>query len=122
MAEKLICAHCGEDCGKDPVIYDGKPFCCQGCRTVYQLLEENKLGQYYTLMDIPQGVKTDENASSSSRYAFLDKEEIKRKLLEFSNEQFSRVYLLYPCHSLQQLYLASREPSPNASRDCDFDG
>lgn len=96
MAEKLICAHCGEDCGKDPVIYDGKPFCCQGCRTVYQLLEENKLGQYYTLMDIPQGVKTDENASSSSRYAFLDKEEIKRKLLEFSNEQFSRVTFYIP--------------------------
>ena len=97
MAEKLICAHCGEDCGKDPVIYDGKPFCCHGCRTVYQLLEENRMGQYYSLMDIPQGVRAaEDDTTSSSRFAFLDRDEIKQQMLEFSNEQFARVTFYIP--------------------------
>ncbi len=97
MTEKIFCAHCGEDCGKDPVMFQGKPFCCYGCQTVYQLLEENKLGQYYSMMDIPAGVKTNDNHGASSlKYAFLDREEVQQKLLEFSNEHFARVTFYIP--------------------------
>ncbi len=41
------CVHCGEDCGKDPVMWDDKHFCCYGCKTVYQILNEKKLGIPY---------------------------------------------------------------------------
>ena len=40
------CIHCGQDCGKNPVIWDEKPFCCNGCSMVYQILAEKKLDRY----------------------------------------------------------------------------
>ncbi|RLD94610.1 MAG: hypothetical protein DRJ13_14775, partial [Bacteroidetes bacterium] len=47
------CIHCGADCGKHPVVWNDMPFCCNGCKTVYQLLNENKLFSYYNLDDTP---------------------------------------------------------------------
>ncbi|MCK5731198.1 MAG: heavy metal translocating P-type ATPase metal-binding domain-containing protein, partial [Draconibacterium sp.] len=43
------CVHCGADCGKNPVVWNDEKFCCNGCKTVYQLLNENKLYNYYNL-------------------------------------------------------------------------
>lgn len=97
MAEKVLCVHCGEDCGKNPVFHDGKPFCCHGCKAVYQLLQEKQMGQYYTLMDLPSGVRAESKPSTDySRFAFLDREEVKEKLLEFSTEQYARVTFYIP--------------------------
>ncbi|MGC8866109.1 MAG: heavy metal translocating P-type ATPase [Bacteroidales bacterium] len=97
MAEQILCVHCGEDCGKNPVFYDGKPFCCHGCKAVYQLLQEKQMGQYYTLMDLPSGIRTEPQPTPDySRFAFLDREEVKEKLLEFSTQQYARVTLFIP--------------------------
>lgn len=42
------CAHCGLDLGSDHRQQDG-PFCCQGCRTVHQLIHGAGLDRYYEL-------------------------------------------------------------------------
>jgi P-type Cu2+ transporter len=42
------CIHCGLDLGKSHDPADG-PFCCQGCRTVYQLINETGLDRFYDL-------------------------------------------------------------------------
>lgn len=44
---KESCAHCGEDCTKEIIKLDEKSFCCDGCKTVYQILKDNDLCQYY---------------------------------------------------------------------------
>ena len=56
MSEKIECIHCGEDCGRSPIVWEGKNFCCEGCKTVYQLLNENKLSGYYDIYETP-GIK-----------------------------------------------------------------
>ncbi len=88
------CVHCGEDCGKHPVIYDDKPFCCHGCKTVYQILDQQNLKQYYEIKPMP-GKKV-EQEEVGDKYAFLDLEEIKEKLLTFSDGDTSKVDLFIP--------------------------
>jgi Cu+-exporting ATPase len=88
------CIHCGADCGKNPVIWDDKPFCCNGCKTVYQLLHENKLYNYYKLDETP-GVKV-ETTEFGNKYAFLDNAEVKEKLINFTEGSISKVKFFIP--------------------------
>lgn len=92
MAE---CVHCGQDCGKNPVLWDEKSFCCNGCSMVYRILSEKKLDRYYNMMPTP-GIRLDQENSSGTRYAYLDSDEIKLKLLDFSDGGISRVNLFIP--------------------------
>jgi len=92
MAE---CIHCGQDCGKNPVIWDEKPFGCNGCSMVYQILSEKKLDRYYDMMQTP-GIRLDQENTSGTRYAYLENNEIRLKLLDFSDGGISRVNLFIP--------------------------
>jgi Cu+-exporting ATPase len=88
------CIHCGEDCGKSPVVWQEKPFCCEGCKTVYQLLNENKLENYYTMYDNP-GIKV-EVQDYGNKYAWLDKQEVIDKVVYFTEGEYSKVKLYIP--------------------------
>jgi len=88
------CVHCGSDCGKNPVVWEEKSFCCNGCLTVYQLLNENKLYNYYDLEEKP-GIKV-ETTAFGNKYEFLEKEEIREKLISFSEGGISKVKFFIP--------------------------
>jgi len=88
------CIHCGDDCGKHPVMWEDKPFCCHGCKTVYQILNEKNLKQYYEIGEMP-GIKV-ETEETGDKYAFLDLDEIKEKLLDFSDAGVSKITLFVP--------------------------
>jgi len=88
------CIHCGEECGKYPVEWNGKIFCCHGCLTVYQLLDQNRLYKYYEIENNP-GIKV-EQPDFDSKYAYLDNEEIKDKLIDFSDGEISKITLYIP--------------------------
>ena len=89
--ENKKCIHCGEDCGRYPIIWDDKAFCCNGCKTVYQLLNEKQMYTYYEMEKNP-GVRVDEH-EFGSKFAYLDDEEIISKLLEFKDGDYSKVTL-----------------------------
>ncbi|WP_372640093.1 heavy metal translocating P-type ATPase [Ancylomarina sp.] len=89
-----VCIHCGDDCGKHPVIWDGKPFCCSGCSTVFQLLNDNALCSYYNIESTP-GIKIEEG-KFKEKFAFLDDEEISSKLYEFSEDAIRKVSFYIP--------------------------
>ncbi len=88
------CVHCGEDCGKKPVMWDDKYFCCYGCQTVYQILNEKKLEKYYEIQPM-SGIKIDRKGVGD-KYAYLDNEDIAGSLLAFSEGGFSKVTLFIP--------------------------
>ncbi len=73
-----VCYHCGENC-EEILEYANKYFCCNGCKTVYEILESNELSYYYELEERP-GVSQNRKKAS---FAFLDNEEIAAKLLDF---------------------------------------
>jgi Cu+-exporting ATPase len=75
-------------------MWEDKPFCCEGCKTVYQILNENKLSSYYDIYETP-GIKV-ELQDFGSKYAYLDKEEIRDKLIYFTEGEYSKVKLYIP--------------------------
>ena len=88
------CVHCGEDCGKHPVMWDEKPFCCYGCKTVYEILNVKKLDKYYEIEPM-SGIKV-EQTDVGDKYAYLDLDEIREKILSFSDSGISKVNLFIP--------------------------
>ncbi len=84
--EKLVCYHCGLKMSESETVwFDGKPFCCNGCKTVYEILNQNKLSKYYTINETP-GIKTDQiDAEIKQKYAYLDQPDIEKQLLEFDD-------------------------------------
>ncbi len=75
------CYHCGLDCGKSPVQFNDKCFCCNGCKTVYEILNQNELSCYYDLEQTPGTIPKE----IKGKFDYLDNEEIITKLLEFSD-------------------------------------
>ncbi|MBL4560497.1 MAG: heavy metal translocating P-type ATPase metal-binding domain-containing protein [Labilibaculum sp.] len=92
--KKYICVHCGDDCGSHPVIWDDKPFCCNGCSTVYQILHENELCTYYNFESNP-GIKIDAG-KYKKKFAFLDDNEIAEQLYEFSEGNIRKLSFYIP--------------------------
>jgi len=88
------CIHCGADCGKTPVEWQGMKFCCNGCKTVYQLLNENKLYTYYNIEQSP-GIKV-ETEDFGNKYAYLDREDIQEKIFEFREGNVVKVKFYVP--------------------------
>ncbi len=92
----LTCAHCGDDCGKHPVVLNDQAFCCMGCQTVFQLLNTNKLGKYYEISSMP-GIKVgNDQIPDDEKYAYLDLDEIRDRLLDFSDSGISKVRFFVP--------------------------
>lgn len=88
------CVHCGEDCGKHPVLWEEKPFCCYGCKTVYEILGAKQLDKYYEIEPM-SGIKV-EQTDMGDKYAYLDLDEIREKILLFSDGGISKVNLFIP--------------------------
>ncbi|MBN2176015.1 MAG: heavy metal translocating P-type ATPase metal-binding domain-containing protein, partial [Bacteroidales bacterium] len=88
------CVHCGEDCGRHPVIWEDMAFCCNGCKTVYQILNEKELKQYYEIEKMP-GIRLEEE-DMGDKFAYLDLDEIRDKLLDFSDGGIGKVTFFVP--------------------------
>lgn len=76
------CYHCGDDC-REIIFHDNKHFCCEGCKQVYLLLNENNLCGYYNL-DTAPGIKA-KGKFTSGRFAYLDDDTVFSKLVQFSS-------------------------------------
>lgn len=99
------CYHCDNKC-EEEIVFDSKSFCCEGCRTVYDILSVNQLDGYYKLNENPG---TRNNALSGGKYNYLDLEDIKSKLLLFSEDGVSKIRLSLPqIHCSSCLWLLER--------------
>lgn len=86
------CFHCGQDAGKDRIVFDGKVFCCNGCKSVYEILNLNKLGNFYEL-NRQSGIRPDDN---TSQFDYLDTQEIFDRVTDFSEGNTSLVTFKIP--------------------------
>ena len=90
--EHKSCYHCGNDCDTDTIVYDEKPFCCNGCKTVYEIFSESDLTCYYDLQNAPGAIPKE----IEGKYDFLENDKIKEKLLEFNDDNTQIVTLYIP--------------------------
>lgn len=86
------CFHCGDSCNHIAIQFDNKNFCCNGCKTVYEIFSENDLGSYYNFQDNPGSIPS----AIQGKYDFLDHLEIVEKLLDFSEENTQVATLFIP--------------------------
>lgn len=94
QSETITCYHCGDDCERDHVVFDGKDFCCNGCKTVYEILNQNDLCTYYDLDKNP-GISL-KSKKFDDKYAFLDNDEIARLILDFNDIDIAKVTFYIP--------------------------
>ncbi|MDX2190048.1 MAG: heavy metal translocating P-type ATPase metal-binding domain-containing protein [Bacteroidota bacterium] len=90
---KFICSHCKAECQNSSILWNDLHFCCNGCKTVYEILEMNNMCQYYQISD-ESAIKVDEQ--DSAKFAHLDNPDIANKLVDFSNKNITRITFYLP--------------------------
>ena len=91
--KKENCFHCGLDIEKaDEIHFDTKVFCCNGCKTVYEIFSANDLSCYYDFEQSPGATPLD----IAGKYDFLDNSTIVAKLLDFQEENTEIITLSIP--------------------------
>lgn len=90
-ATNLVCYHCGEDITDLNVTFDDKSFCCVGCKSVYQILSENNMCNYYAYNDTP-GQKLQNN----QHFEYLDEASIITQLIDYKDDKNTIVTFYIP--------------------------
>ena len=86
------CFHCGDPCRDTHLIFEEKNFCCRGCKTVYQLFQQNDLGYYYEM----EAAAGNSPKGAGRKYDFLDDNQISERLLDFHDGSHKVVNLSIP--------------------------
>ncbi len=91
---EIVCYHCGLPCITNSITSEDKVFCCEGCKLVYEILNENGLCNYYNLQSHPglsqiKGLRND-------KFAYLDNEDIANQLYQFTDGDRSIVTFYIP--------------------------
>ena len=84
----LICFHCGDECKDESIRIDDKLFCCNGCKTVYEILDENKLCNYYNL-DTSPGITP--SLLHSTKFDYLDDQQTIQQIIDFTEGDVTKV-------------------------------
>ena len=89
--DKTSCFHCGDNCNSPIIKFDDKSFCCNGCKTVYEIFSKNDLTCYYDFQTSPGAIPKE----IEGKYDFLSKENIIENLTEFNdgNIQIATLYI-----------------------------
>lgn len=103
------CYHCGKECDKDFFLVKEKYFCCNGCQTVYEILNQNNLSDFYTLNHTP-GIKPDEK--SLEQFNSLDTPKVFESVIDFSDGGYTVVTFFIPViHCSSCIWLLESLPS-----------
>ena len=98
MDQKVLiektCFHCGEHTMETDLTFEDKVFCCEGCRTVYQILHRNDLCNYYNLDDKPG--KTIKTGIERKRFEYLKDLDVQHKLVDFKKGSTASVTFFIP--------------------------
>ncbi len=112
--ENTSCFHCGDDCGSHIINFQDKSFCCNGCKTVFEIFNENDLTCYYDLQNSPGAIPKE----IEGKYDFLSQENIIEKLTEFRSDTLEITTLYIPhihCSSCIWILENLNKLNPNIS-------
>lgn len=103
------CYHCGEVCPDLSFQHETHYFCCQGCLSVFVLLKENKLDQYYKLN--PNAGNNLRTTFRKNHFAYLDNEKVIQRLLKYQDGNEAHVVFHIPkIHCSSCIYLLEHLP------------
>lgn len=93
MKQTENCYHCGNECTESTaLVFEQKNFCCNGCKTVFEILNDSELTSYYDFEKSPGKIPEE----IKGKYDYLDNEQIASKLYEFDTENTTIITLNIP--------------------------
>ncbi|MCF8245987.1 MAG: heavy metal translocating P-type ATPase metal-binding domain-containing protein [Saprospiraceae bacterium] len=92
-AAKATCFHCGDECRDERIFFSEKNFCCEGCKTVYEILNASDLTDFY---NIEKNAGLSLKGRKTEQYAWLDDPDAAEKVLTFKDEKQSKLTLHLP--------------------------
>ncbi len=103
-APSTPCFHCGTLCRGEFPRHEEKSFCCRGCLTVFELLTENGLDDFYRLT-ASAGVRINAPARAE-QFKFLDEPGVRQSLVDFTDARLTRATFHLPAiHCLACVWL-----------------
>jgi Cu+-exporting ATPase len=97
------CHHCGTACS-DAIRQDAQVFCCEGCKLVFQLLDEKGLCQFYDLQ--PHAGLKAKGKFTSNDFAYLNDPDLLPKLANFHSDTRVNIRFHIPAmHCVSCIYL-----------------
>lgn len=83
QVSQLKCYHCGDDCDNN-IHVEEKYFCCNGCKVVFEILNENNLCQYYDISSTP-GISQKAKSLVSHKFDILHQGAVKKRFIDFTD-------------------------------------
>ncbi len=93
-SSQLICYHCGLTCADDSIAIGDKLFCCNGCKTAFEILESSDMCKYYDLNEAPGSTPVE--FGFKEKFNFLNDENTLQQLYQFVNDDIATVTLTLP--------------------------
>lgn len=106
--DEKICYHCKNDITDEILRKDDKVFCCNGCLFVFELLNENKLDNFYNIEN-SKGITP--ASLNKNEFEFLEDLEVQEKLIQFKMNGKNTLTLHLPdIHCSACIYLLENLP------------
>lgn len=86
------CFHCGDKIEDTSYVLNEHKFCCLGCQTVYQILNENNLASYYKYNTHPGKSQK----SKKEDLGYLEEPNIVSKLVDYQDDQLIIITFYVP--------------------------
>ncbi len=87
VLNETLCYHCHEPLAGSELVYDSKQFCCQGCKSVYELFQDSNFQDFYA--------QRFDNRKADD-FALLDDNKIAQSYITFSTDDYTRITLKLP--------------------------
>ena len=105
---KVECAHCGDSCPPATVPVGNLSFCCQGCQSVYEILQANNLGDFYRL---DKDAGRAQKRQSPRDYSWLDLDKLAGRFIRYQDDLQCHVEMELPdIHCASCVWLLERLP------------
>lgn len=91
---RQLCYHCGDVVLKENITLNDKVFCCEGCKMVYEIINQNNLCNYYDIEKNP-GI-TQKHKVRGGKFAFLDDKSVQAGLIHFTEGNQSHILFYLP--------------------------
>jgi Cu+-exporting ATPase len=90
----LRCYHCGDECINTKIVVAEKNFCCEGCKMVYEILNQTGMCSYYDLNNTPGAAQ--KHIVRPDKFSFLEDASIAQSIISFKDEHQIHVTFYLP--------------------------
>ncbi len=110
IIEKTKCKHCHEQVVTPFLDEEGTQFCCQGCRSVYQILNQSGLQDFYKIQEQTGDYTKPVRKVEDKQFSYLDNSEFIKKYAQTGKSNISMTFYLEGVHCLACLWLIEKLP------------